>query len=166
MARPKLRRNVDMNPSFTTFTPGPIKNIGDDVVLNVEEFEAMRLKHCPIPAVNTTNDKDDKRTNQKLLTQQEAAAELGVSQSTFSRILEQAHRKVTEALLHGHSIRIEGGRYGVKQVHYSFGCQDCLAEWPAPDELEPVKDNKTPCHSCGSGKTYLISRYNWITTKG
>jgi predicted DNA-binding protein (UPF0251 family) len=163
MARPKLRRNVDMNPPFTTFTSGQPRPVGDDVVLNVEEFEAMRLKHCPLPDINTVNLKDTEQINQKFLTQLEAAAEMGISQSTFSRILEQAHRKVTEALLHGYSIHIEGGRYGVKQIYHSYGCLDCLTEWPVPNDIAIARNHVPPCPSCGSRKTYLISRYKWVT---
>jgi len=165
MARPKLCRNVDVSPSFTIFTPGPTRTVGDDIVLHVEEFEAMRLKHCPINASTKTKDNDYEKKVVKFLTQQEAAAEMGVSQSTFSRILEQAHRKVTEALLHGHPIHIEGGRYGVKQVHHSFSCQDCLAEWPVPGDGESTEEKIPSCPACGSRKTFLMSRYNWVTAR-
>ena len=43
------------------------------------------------------------------LYQQQAAEQMGVSRPTFSRIIESAHRKVADALVHGKALRIEGG---------------------------------------------------------
>lgn len=63
----------------------------EEVVLALDEFEAIRLA-----------DLDG-------LYQEKAAAEMGVSRPTFSRIIEAAHRKVADALVHGKVLRIEGG---------------------------------------------------------
>jgi predicted DNA-binding protein (UPF0251 family) len=63
----------------------------DEVVLALDEFEAIRLA-----------DLDG-------LYQEKAAAEMQVSRPTFSRIIESAHRKVADALVHGKALRIEGG---------------------------------------------------------
>lgn len=43
------------------------------------------------------------------LYQEQAAEQMGVSRPTFSRIIESAHRKVADALVHGKALRIEGG---------------------------------------------------------
>lgn len=43
------------------------------------------------------------------LYQRQAAEQMGVSRPTFSRIIESAHRKVADALVHGKALRIEGG---------------------------------------------------------
>ena len=43
------------------------------------------------------------------LYQEQAAEQMGVSRPTFSRIVESAHRKVADALVHGKALRIEGG---------------------------------------------------------
>jgi hypothetical protein len=58
------------------------------VELGAEEAEALRLKHI------------------KELEQTEAAEKMGVSQSTFQRILASAHKKITEALIYGKAIKI------------------------------------------------------------
>jgi len=60
-------------------------------VLTLDEMEAMRLK------------------NIAELDQIKAAKRMGVSQSTFQRILASANRKVSDALLRGKAIKIEGG---------------------------------------------------------
>ncbi len=63
----------------------------DEVSLQLDELEALRLKDL------------------KGLDQVDCAKEMGISQSTFQRILTAARAKVTEALIHGKAIRIEGG---------------------------------------------------------
>ncbi len=42
------------------------------------------------------------------LTQIEAAAQMGISRSTFQRIVTEAHRQVARALIEGHALRIQG----------------------------------------------------------
>jgi uncharacterized protein len=63
----------------------------DVIVLTLDEFEAIRLA-----------DLDG-------LYQDQAAAAMGVSRPTLSRIVESGRRKVADALVHGKAIRIEGG---------------------------------------------------------
>ena len=59
--------------------------------LELSEFEAMRL-----------GDLDG-------LYQEQAAEQMNVSRTTFSRIIDAAHRKIADALVHGKALRIEGG---------------------------------------------------------
>jgi uncharacterized protein len=59
--------------------------------MTLDEFEALRLADL------------------EGLYQEQAAARMGVSRATFGRIVEAAHRKVAEALVHGKSLRIQGG---------------------------------------------------------
>ncbi len=63
------------------------------VSLAVEELEAVRLKDL------------------EGLKQEKAAVTMKVSQPTFHRILESAHRKIADALVQGKAIKIEGGDY-------------------------------------------------------
>jgi predicted DNA-binding protein (UPF0251 family) len=63
----------------------------EEVVMALDEFEAMRLA-----------DLDG-------LYQEQAAEQMRVSRTTFSRIIDSAHRKVADALVHGKALRIEGG---------------------------------------------------------
>ncbi len=41
------------------------------------------------------------------LYQEEAARQMNISRATFGRIVEAAHRKVADAILHGKALRIE-----------------------------------------------------------
>jgi predicted DNA-binding protein (UPF0251 family) len=59
--------------------------------MTLDEFEAMRLA-----------DLDG-------LYQEQAAQQMNVSRPTFSRIIESAHRKMADALVHGKALHIEGG---------------------------------------------------------
>jgi predicted DNA-binding protein (UPF0251 family) len=61
------------------------------IAMTLDEFEAIRLADLGG------------------LYQEEAAEKMGVSRPTFSRIVESAHRKVADALVHGKALRIEGG---------------------------------------------------------
>jgi predicted DNA-binding protein (UPF0251 family) len=63
----------------------------EEVLMTLDEFEALRLADL------------------EGLYQEKAAARMGVSRPTFSRIVESAHRKIADALVHGKALRIEGG---------------------------------------------------------
>jgi predicted DNA-binding protein (UPF0251 family) len=65
-------------------------------VLKIDELESIRLK------------------DYLGLSQEEAAARMGVSQPTFHRILSEAHRKLAEAIVEGKAIRIAGGDYLIR----------------------------------------------------
>jgi predicted DNA-binding protein (UPF0251 family) len=69
------------------------------VVLLHEEQEALRLADL------------------EGLTQTEAARRMGVSRSTFQRVLDQARRQVALALIEGHALQIEGGTFEVSPPH-------------------------------------------------
>ena len=64
--------------------------------MTLDEFEAIRLA-----------DLDG-------LYQEQAAAQMNVSRATFSRIIEAAHRKLADVLVHGKALRIEGGAVRVE----------------------------------------------------
>jgi predicted DNA-binding protein (UPF0251 family) len=51
------------------------------------------------------------------LTQAEAAGRMGISRSTFQRVLNQARRQVALALIEGHALQIEGGTFEVSPPH-------------------------------------------------
>ncbi len=89
MARPRLCRRINFNPSVRYFKPQgiPLREL-DEVELTLEELEAIRLK------------------NIEGLEQTEASLRMKTSQSTFQRILSSAYKKITEALIKGKAIKI------------------------------------------------------------
>ncbi|MBD3335703.1 MAG: DUF134 domain-containing protein [Candidatus Eisenbacteria bacterium] len=105
MSRPLNYRRVAGRPLAAVFKPmgTPVAKL-DQIVMSLDEFEALRLA-----------DLDG-------LYQEEAAAEMGVSRPTFSRIIDSARRKLADALVHGKALRIEGGsvhlqRYRCCRLH-------------------------------------------------
>lgn len=87
MVRPRCNPNIDFCPPYKCFQPLGGKNL-DVVTITTEEAEALRLK------------------NIENLDQTQAAERMGISQSTFQRILSGAYKKVTEALIEGKELRI------------------------------------------------------------
>lgn len=110
MARHKKPRCVSHMPNCTYFKPAGIPTYElDEVVLKVEEMEALRLKDL------------------LGLEQVNCALQMEISRPTFQRILVEARRKVAEVLVYGKSLRVEGGAYNIDQsrpvCHY---CQTTL----------------------------------------
>ncbi|PIO07546.1 hypothetical protein COU59_03255 [Candidatus Pacearchaeota archaeon CG10_big_fil_rev_8_21_14_0_10_34_12] len=94
MSRPRICRRVRFKPGTTYFKPRgiPLRYL-NEVVLTFEESESLRL----IDLENTEQSKASKM--------------MEVSQPTFSRILKIARKKVSDAIINGKAIRIEGGHY-------------------------------------------------------
>jgi len=94
MPRPIMRRNVWNQPHINYFKPAgiPVTEL-EEILLTLDELESIRL-------IDVEN-----------LTQDDAAKKMNVSQPTFSRILDSAHKKIAEALVKGKALRIEGGQY-------------------------------------------------------
>ncbi len=96
MARPKCCRRINLEPNCKIFKPVGIPlSALEEIVLFVDEFEAIRLAHL------------------EQLYHDQAAERMGVSRQTFGRILESARTKVAKALAEGLALRIEGGEFEV-----------------------------------------------------
>ena len=81
-------------PPAHVFKPAgvPAKQL-QTVVLSHEEYEAVRLADL------------------EGLNQEEGAEKMGVSRATFGRILNSAHGVISEALVMGKALAIEGGDF-------------------------------------------------------
>ena len=90
MVRPRKIRKIRFNPGVTYFKPRgiPLSEL-EEVNLNHDEFEAIRLKY-------TEN-----------LDQHACAEKMNISQSTFQRTLTSSNQKIAQALVEGSAIRIE-----------------------------------------------------------
>lgn len=87
MGRPKTDYNIEFCPPYDCFKP---EGSGKCECLDItpEEIESLRLK------------------NIKNLDQTKAAKKMGISQSTFQRVLASAYKKVSSALIEGKELRI------------------------------------------------------------
>ena len=92
--RPRKRRRVGREPGVNYFKPQgvPIRSL-EEVVLTVEEYEALRLADL------------------EGMPQDEAAKKMDVSQPTFHRLLKSAREKTSKAIVEGKALRIQGGNY-------------------------------------------------------
>jgi predicted DNA-binding protein (UPF0251 family) len=81
-------------PGFTYFKPAGIRlRELDESILSVDEYEAIRLKDL------------------ERLEQEDAAKKMNISQPTFHRLLLSARKKITDAIVNGKAIKIQGGNY-------------------------------------------------------
>lgn len=126
MPRPTKFRRVEFFPTDTYFVPvGKPKCELEEIILKVEELEAMRLKDV------------------EGLNQEECAERMQVSRQTFQNIIDEARNKVAVALSEGKAINITGGNY--KTSLCKFRCMECGEVY----EINTGQDKKT-CPACGS----------------
>lgn len=130
MARPVKWRKIDIMPRFQKFSPaGSNKETGENV-LKLEELEAIRLKDL------------------EGLEQADCARQMEVSRPTFQRILLSAREKVADSLIHGKTIRIDGGHY--TRSICPVRCLNCGREWSESMENLEQQDVATRCPKCQS----------------
>ena len=129
MARPRKRRRLWRQPQAAIFKPvgAPLEAL-TRITLLYEELEALRLA-----------DLEGQH-------QAEAAKQMGVSRSTFQRVVTEARQKVALALVNGAALQVEGGVFRVADV--SWHCTDCGHDW----RLKHGRGVGPPetCPACGS----------------
>ena len=96
MPRPRKRRLLSRVPRPSVYKPAgvPLDELRHVTLLH-EELEALRLGDL------------------QGLTQAEAAQRMGISRSSFQRIVARARRQVALALTEGLALQIEGGTFEV-----------------------------------------------------
>ena len=110
MPRPRKQRRLLRQPQPAIYKPVgvPLKSL-ESTVLAHEELESLRLA-----------DLEGRY-------QEESAEQMGVSRSTFQRIVTEARRKVAQALVGGTALQIQGGTWLVAAVRWH--CTDCGHNW-------------------------------------
>lgn len=116
MARPKVTRRIAKIPKINEKT--------GNIALHIDEYEAIRLK------------------DYHNIKQKEAAELMGISQSTFHRILNSAREKLAISLIDRKKIVVTGVDHVNEQITYK--CLDCGFQW-----LNPQKEYNT-CPECNS----------------
>ncbi len=92
MPRPQKDRLVHTPPLFSEFKPiGTGKNLLAPVTLTIDEYEALRLADF------------------EALSHEEAAEDMEVSRSTFTRLVEKARHKIADFIINGKLLSIDGG---------------------------------------------------------
>ncbi len=129
MTRPKKNRNVGSPPRFNSFKPVQVPIVKlEPVILSLDEYEALRL------------------ADYKGLDQADASELMGISRPTFTRLVEKARFKITDFLINGKSLQIEGG-----VVHFMGNRIRCL-NCGLIIEQDINAAVLIRCPKCGSGK--------------
>jgi predicted DNA-binding protein (UPF0251 family) len=132
MARPRNCRRVGSVPGSNYYKPRGIPlSMLEEVILSVDEFEAIRLADL------------------EGLYQEQAAERMKVSRQTFGRIVEMARRKVAEALVEGKALKIEGGDVEMASMR-RFRCEGCKHSW----EIPYGTGKPGICPACESGNVH------------
>ena len=92
MPRPRRCRRIGHRPGVTYFKPAGVRmqNLSE-IILSVDEYESVRLSDL------------------KGLDQSGAAKKMNISQPTFQRLIKVARKKISDALINGKAIKVEGG---------------------------------------------------------
>ncbi len=108
MPRKTKCRRVGHIPRSNFFKPAGLPACDlEEIILKIEEAEALRLKDL------------------LGLDQVDCAVEMGVSRTTFQRILIEARQKVADAIINSKILALEGGNYELvnncRQHRHRFG---------------------------------------------
>ncbi len=121
--RPRNPRIIKCDPIHQYFKPRgiPLTDIKGEVDLTLEELETLRL------------------SDMEGLQQKEVGEKMNISQSSVSRHLEDAHKKIAKALVLGYAIRINN------PVDF-YHCDECGHTWRFPEDQKVFKH----CERCES----------------
>ena len=106
MPRPVKCRKVCHFPNVLEFLPADNAEKKVPIVLTVDEYETIRL------------------LDKKGYSQEQCAVSMQIARTTVQRIYEIARKKIADALIDGHPLRIEGGDFRIcdgQSSNCSFG---------------------------------------------
>lgn len=126
MPRTEKNRVVHMPPLFSEFKPigVPVQEL-NEANLTLDEFEAFRL------------------ADYMGLSHAEGADEMGISRSTFTRLIEKSRKKIADFIIEGRVLLIEGGN-----IHFRnniIRCQQCGHMFKTS-----ISKDVNKCPSCNS----------------
>ncbi|AFL67539.1 DUF134 domain-containing protein [Sulfurospirillum barnesii] len=128
MARNPKARAVSHPPLFTTFKPAGVAATKlATITLELDEYEAIRL------------------ADYEGLEHEEAAEMMGISRSTFTRLIERARKKMALMLVEGSKVVIDGGSVHFKENVYQ--CKACNHRFRAR-----IHEEEKECPLCHSSE--------------
>jgi predicted DNA-binding protein (UPF0251 family) len=126
MPRPQKKRIVNKPPLYSSFKPAGVMKKGlQQISFSLDEYEAVRL------------------ADYLKLEHEEAAVEMEISRSTFTRLLERARGKVAAFLIEGKELCVEGG-----SIHFRDNIMRCLGCGHIFSTR--IDETISSCPSCGS----------------
>jgi len=135
MSRPRRFRRVRFQPDVTYFKPRGVemRNL-EESVITIDELEAIRLK------------------DYEGLDQENAAKKMNISQPTFHRLLLSARKNISDALVNGKALKIEGGVY--KMVGFGRGGGQGAGRGRQPGGFGLGPGGECVCPKCGKVVTH------------
>ena len=107
MPRPKCFRKIGCMPDVKYFKPKGIPSSSlEEVILTLDEFESIKLADF------------------EEMYQEQAALKMNISRQTFGRIVDSAHKKIADVLIHGKALKIEGGTIEIGKP-VKIRCETC-----------------------------------------
>ena len=114
MPRPRKCRKVCRLPDNDGFVPVRQSNGQQPVVLNVDEYETLRL------------------IDREGFSQEQCGEYMHIARTTVQQIYTNARKKLADALVEGRPIHISGGDYRLCDGKESYcGCGGCASPEPA-----------------------------------
>jgi len=135
MPRPRRFRRVRFQPDVIYFKPRGVemRNL-EESVITIDELEAIRLK------------------DYEGLDQENAAKKMNISQPTFHRLLLSARKNISDGLVNGKAIKIEGGVY--KMVGFGRGGGQGAGRGRQPGGFGLGPGGECVCPKCGKVVTH------------
>ena len=135
-ARPKVKKIVSAIPIYAYFKPQGIPMIKLEIIkIDVEELEALKLKDV------------------ENLDQKSAAQRMGISRSTFQRLLSSARKKLVSSIIEGKALRVEGGNYipdkNIIKTKCEKGNYHFFIKKDDIKDQDEIKLSKIKCPKCG-----------------
>lgn len=129
MSRPVKWRKVCSLPESDLF--GPLNASGEETVtMTVEEYETIRL------------------IDLQGMMQEECAESMNVARTTVQRIYFQARKKIADALVNGHVLRIKGGNYKLcEDGQHKYGCRRCRNRYLQEKMIKNEGEKNENCHA-------------------
>lgn len=93
MPRPKRCRRIGKMPRINQFRPHPIIEEENEIILQIDEYETIRL------------------IDYESLTQEECAEKMEVARTTVQQIYNEARQKIAKSIVEGKTLIIKGGCY-------------------------------------------------------
>lgn len=125
--------------------PFRCRRISTDVL--VKYFKPRGIPLCELEEVMLLPDEVEalKLADFDCLYQADAAEKMGISRQTFGNIINSAHKKVADSLLHGKAICISSE--SEKILLEKLECPKCSYKW------ESDGDGVTTCPECGNAES-------------
>jgi predicted DNA-binding protein (UPF0251 family) len=119
LPRPRKCRRVCRLPENLGFTPLKKNRGGPEVILNVDEYEAIRL------------------IDKEGFSQEQCGEYMKIARTTVQQIYAVARKKLADALVDGLPLRIKGGDYRLCDGNENFcGCGRCKKHLRCCEQFE------------------------------